>query len=113
MRKLLAHATNLERQAWERFGARGGILQSKMPGIKPRSAEAMLRKMIPAARRLARARGLAAEFEIRDNATFDRPHQYATGVVHVLVNGVQVIRDGEHTGATPGRVVRGPGYRPY
>jgi N-acyl-D-amino-acid deacylase len=48
---------------------------------------------------------------IRDNATFDRPHQYATGVQHVLVNGVQVIKDGEHTGATPGRVVRGPGWR--
>jgi len=48
---------------------------------------------------------------IRDHATFDRPHQYATGVRHVLVNGVQVLRDGEHTGATPGRVVRGPGWR--
>jgi N-acyl-D-amino-acid deacylase len=47
---------------------------------------------------------------IRDNATFDRPHQYATGVVHVFVNGQQVIRDGEHTGALPGRVVRGPGW---
>ncbi len=49
---------------------------------------------------------------IRDHATFDKPHQYSTGVVHVLVNGVAVLRDGEHTGATPGRVVRGPGYRP-
>ncbi len=48
---------------------------------------------------------------IRENATFDRPHQYATGVRHVLVNGVPVIRDGDHTGATPGRVVRGPGWR--
>ena len=48
---------------------------------------------------------------IRDNATFDRPHQYATGMVHVFVNGVQVLKDGEHTGATPGRVVRGPGWR--
>jgi N-acyl-D-amino-acid deacylase len=47
---------------------------------------------------------------IQDRATFDRPHQYATGVVHLLVNGVQVLRDGEHTGARPGRVVRGPGY---
>jgi N-acyl-D-amino-acid deacylase len=47
---------------------------------------------------------------IRDNATFEAPHQYATGMVHVFVNGVQVISDGEHTGATPGRVVRGPGY---
>ena len=46
-----------------------------------------------------------------DHATFDHPHQYATGVQHVFVNGVQVLKDGEHTGAIPGRVVRGPGYR--
>jgi N-acyl-D-amino-acid deacylase len=48
---------------------------------------------------------------IQDHATFDRPHQYATGMQHVFVNGVQVLLDGEHTGATPGRVVRGPGWR--
>ena len=48
---------------------------------------------------------------IQDHATFEAPHQYATGVVHVFVNGEQVLRDGEHTGATPGRVVRGPGWR--
>ena len=47
--------------------------------------------------------------KVRDLATFEDPHQYATGIVHVLVNGVQVLRDGEHTGAKPGRVVRGPG----
>jgi N-acyl-D-amino-acid deacylase len=47
---------------------------------------------------------------IQDHATFVEPHQYATGVTHVLVNGVQVIENGEHTGATPGRVVRGPGW---
>ncbi len=47
---------------------------------------------------------------IRDKATFDKPHQYATGVTHVLVNGVQVLKDGDHTGAKPGRVVRGPGW---
>ena len=47
---------------------------------------------------------------IMDHATFDQPHQYSTGVQHVLVNGVQVLRDGEHTGALPGRVVRGPGW---
>jgi len=46
-----------------------------------------------------------------DHATFDNPHRYATGVQHVFVNGVQVLKDGEHTGAKPGRVVRGPGYR--
>ena len=47
---------------------------------------------------------------IQDNATFAQPHQYATGMVHVLVNGVPVIRDGEHTGAMAGQVVRGPGF---
>lgn len=47
---------------------------------------------------------------IQDHATFAEPHQYATGMVHVFVNGVQVLADGEHTGATPGRVVRGPGW---
>jgi len=48
--------------------------------------------------------------KIKDNATFENPHQYATGMVHVFVNGVQVIKDGDHTGAKPGRVVRGPGW---
>jgi N-acyl-D-amino-acid deacylase len=47
---------------------------------------------------------------ITDHATFDKPHQYATGVEHVFVNGVQVLRNGEHTGAKPGQVVRGPGW---
>ena len=47
---------------------------------------------------------------IADRATFDRPHQYAVGMRHVFVNGTQVLADGEHTGATPGRVVRGPGW---
>ncbi len=47
---------------------------------------------------------------VADNATFQEPHQYATGVQHVFVNGVHVVKDGEHTGATPGRVVRGPGW---
>ncbi len=47
---------------------------------------------------------------IRDNATFKEPHQYATGVAHVFVNGTQVLKNGEHTGAFPGRVVRGPGW---
>jgi N-acyl-D-amino-acid deacylase len=47
---------------------------------------------------------------IQDHATFEEPHQYATGMRHVLVNGQCVLRDGEHTGALPGRVVRGRGY---
>ena len=45
-----------------------------------------------------------------DRATFEEPHQLATGVLHVFVNGQQVLRDGEHTGATPGRFVKGPGW---
>jgi N-acyl-D-aspartate/D-glutamate deacylase len=48
---------------------------------------------------------------IEDHATFDKPHQYSTGMKHVFVNGIQVLKNGEHTGATPGRVVRGPGYQ--
>jgi N-acyl-D-amino-acid deacylase len=48
--------------------------------------------------------------EIQDHATFVEPHQYATGMLHVFVNGEPVLRDGAHTGATPGRVVRGPGW---
>ncbi|UCS94605.1 D-aminoacylase [Echinicola marina] len=48
---------------------------------------------------------------IKDKATFDNPHQYAEGMVHVFVNGSQVLKDGEHTGAFPGRVIRGPGWK--
>jgi N-acyl-D-amino-acid deacylase len=47
---------------------------------------------------------------IRDNATFERPQVYATGIRDVFVNGVQVLKDGEHTNATPGRFVHGPGW---
>jgi N-acyl-D-amino-acid deacylase len=48
---------------------------------------------------------------VADHATYTEPHAYATGVAHVLVNGVAVLRDGEHTDARPGRVVFGPGRR--
>ncbi|WP_421811951.1 N-acyl-D-amino-acid deacylase family protein [Flagellimonas sp.] len=47
---------------------------------------------------------------ITDKATFEDPHQYSEGMQHVFVNGTQVLKDGEHTEAMPGRVVRGPGY---
>ena len=47
---------------------------------------------------------------IQDHATYANPHQYASGMKHVFVNGVEVLRDGEHTDATPGRFVRGPGW---
>jgi N-acyl-D-aspartate/D-glutamate deacylase len=49
---------------------------------------------------------------IIDNATFEKPHQLSTGVRDVLVSGTAVLRDGKHTGAKPGQIVRGPGYRP-
>jgi N-acyl-D-amino-acid deacylase len=49
--------------------------------------------------------------KINDVATFENAHQYATGVMHVFVNGVQVLKKGEHTGALPGRFVPGPGYK--
>ncbi|MEY4953669.1 MAG: hypothetical protein RL299_2093 [Pseudomonadota bacterium] len=49
--------------------------------------------------------------KIEDHATFAKPHQYATGVSEVLVNGTAVLRGGEHTGAKPGRFVKGPGWR--
>ena len=49
---------------------------------------------------------------VGDRATFDRPHQLSVGIEEVFVNGVQVLRQGRHTDAKPGQIVRGPGYRP-
>ena len=49
--------------------------------------------------------------KIQDHATFEKPHQFSTGVRDVLVNGVQVLKDGEPTGAKPGQVARGPGWK--
>jgi N-acyl-D-amino-acid deacylase len=49
--------------------------------------------------------------KIQDHATFIKPQQFATGMIHVFVNGSQVLKDGEHTGALPGKVVRGPGWK--
>ena len=49
---------------------------------------------------------------VGDRATFEDPHQLSVGIEEVFVNGVGVLRGGEHTGAKPGRIVRGPGYRP-
>jgi N-acyl-D-amino-acid deacylase len=47
---------------------------------------------------------------VRDNATYEKPQQFASGVEDVFINGVQVLNEGKHTGATPGRFVRGPGW---
>ena len=49
--------------------------------------------------------------QIADRSTFEQPHQYAVGMKHVFVNGAQVLKDGEHTGATPGRAIWGAGRR--
>jgi N-acyl-D-amino-acid deacylase len=51
--------------------------------------------------------------KIEDHATFDKPHQYATGMTDVFVNGIQVLKDNEHTGATPGMFVKGPGWKTH
>jgi N-acyl-D-amino-acid deacylase len=50
--------------------------------------------------------------KVADHATFDKPHQYSEGMIFVYVNGVQVLKNGEHTGAKPGRFVKGPGAKP-
>ena len=47
---------------------------------------------------------------VKDNATFTEPHQVSTGMQHVFVNGTHVWHEGRHTGAKPGRIVRGPGW---
>lgn len=49
--------------------------------------------------------------KIKDNATFEKPHQYATGMQHVFVNGGHVLKDGEHTGTFSGKFVKGPGWQ--
>jgi N-acyl-D-amino-acid deacylase len=105
------------------FGTFARVLgkYSRDEGIIP--LEEAIRRMtsLPAANIQIRERGQLTEgyyadivvFDpatITDHATFAEPHQYATGVEQVLVNGVRVIQDGEHNGATPGRVVRGPGW---
>lgn len=48
---------------------------------------------------------------VNDKASYEKPHQYSTGMLHVWVNGVQVLKDGEHTNAKPGRFIKGPGYK--
>jgi N-acyl-D-amino-acid deacylase len=95
---------------------------SRDEGVVPLHEAIRRMTSLPAINTGIRGRGLLAEgnfadvvvFDpdtVTDHATFEEPHQYATGIEQVFVNGVQVIRDGDHTGATPGRVVRGPGWR--
>ncbi len=105
------------------FGTFARVLgkYSRDEGIMP--LEEAVRRMtsLPAGNIQIRDRGRLAEgyfadvvvFDpatVSDHATFPAPHQYATGIEQVFVNGEQVLRNGEHTGATPGRVVRGPGW---
>ena len=88
------------------------------------SLEEAIRKLtaLPASNLRIRKRGMLRQgyfadvvvfdpAKIQDHATFEKPHQYSTGVLHVFVNGIQVLKNGEHTGETPGRVVRGPGWK--
>ncbi|KAK6033536.1 amidohydrolase family protein [Ostertagia ostertagi] len=49
--------------------------------------------------------------KVKDKASFEKPHQYAEGMMAVFVNGVQVLKNGEHSGATPGRFIKGPGWK--
>jgi N-acyl-D-amino-acid deacylase len=95
---------------------------SRDEGVMPLHEAIRRMTSLPALNTSIRGRGLLAEdryadivvFDpdtVADRATFEEPHQYADGIEQVFVNGVQVIRDGEHTGATPGRIVYGPGWR--
>ncbi len=105
------------------YGSFARLLAKYVRDEKLMPLEEAIRKLsgLPAANLKIDRRGLLREgyfadvvvFDpdtIQDHATFIEPHQYATGMVDVFVNGVQVLADGEHTGATPGRVVRGPGW---
>jgi dihydroorotase/N-acyl-D-amino-acid deacylase len=107
------------------YGTYPRILGRYVREEKVLGLEEAIRKMTSAvaARLSIRDRGLLREglqadvviFDpetITDRATYEEPHRLPTGVREVLVNGVAVLRDGRHTGARPGRVVRGPGYKP-
>lgn len=121
--------------AWDPDSAKGALTHPRAYGTYPRilglyvreqkvlPLEDAVRKMTSAiANRLGmRERGtlrqgayadiaIFDENTIIDKATFAEPHQLSVGVRHVIVNGTQVLEDGHHTGAKPGRVVRGPGW---
>src|SRR5262245_12969557 len=104
------------------YGCFARVLGKYVREEKLVSLEEAIRKMshLPASNLGLDRRGLLAEgcfadvivFDpatIGDKATYDKPHQYAVGMKHVFVNGVQVLKAGEHTGAKPGRALRGPG----
>ena len=106
------------------YGTYPRILGQYVRDERVLSLEDAVRKMTGAVaeRLIIRDRGLLREgmladvvvFDaatIQEHSTFERPHQLSTGVEQVFVNGVQVVRDGRHTGAKPGRIVRGAGWR--
>jgi len=106
------------------YGTFARVLGRFVRGERAASLEDVVRRMtgFPAKNLKLDRRGLLREgfyadvvaFDpatISDHATYAEPHRYATGVAHVLVNGAHVLRDGEHTGARPGRVLFGPARR--
>jgi N-acyl-D-amino-acid deacylase len=114
----------LERMPHPRaYGTFARLLGRYVRDEKLLTLEEAIRKLtsFPATNLRIRRRGTLAEgnfadvvvFDpdrVTDPATFEDPHRFASGMIHVFVNGEQVLRDGEHTGARPGRVVRGPGW---
>lgn len=106
------------------YGSFARLLGKYVREEKVISLEEAIRKLtsLPAQNLKIKKRGMLKEghfadvvifdpAKITDNATFEDPHQYASGMVHVFVNGTQVLNMGEHTGVFPGRVVRGPGWK--
>jgi len=104
------------------YGNFARVLGKYVRDEKLLSLEAAIRKLtsLPATNLGLERRGLLKEdyfadvvvFDpktIADRATYEKPHQYAVGVKHGFVNGAQVLKDGEHTGAKPGRALWGPG----
>jgi N-acyl-D-amino-acid deacylase len=105
------------------YGSFARLLAKYVREEKLMTLEEAIRRMtsLPASRLKIKKRGMLAvgnyadvvvldAAKIQDHATFEYPHQYATGVQYVFVNGQMVLREGEHTGNMPGRLVVGPGY---
>ena len=106
------------------YGTFARVLSDYVRDQKLVTMEEAIRKMtsLPASNLKIKRRGQIAtgyfadvvifdKDKVEDNATYENSHQYADGMVHVFVNGVQVLKDGNHTGARPGRAIRGPGYK--
>ncbi len=105
------------------YGTFARVLGKYVRDEKLLALEEAVRKMtsMPAAHLKLKKRGVLKEGnfgdvvifdpeKIQDHATFESPHQYSTGVLHVFVNGIQVLKDGEPMDARPGRCLRGPGW---